>query len=122
MTTPGEKWTQAYIAAWRTNDPAKIGALFTEDAIYLTSPDADPRVGRDAIVDGWLEDLDDPGTWSFDWWIVREDAEFVAIEGRTTYPSERDYLNLWIVRLAPDGRATAFTEWYMPRPHPVDDA
>lgn len=121
MTTPGEKWTQAYIQAWRTNDPARIGALFTDDAIYLTSPDADPRVGREAIVAGWLEDLDTPGTWSFDWWIVREDAEFIAIEGRTTYPAERDYLNLWIVRLAADGRATAFTEWYMPRPHRTDE-
>lgn len=117
MTSAGEKWTEAYIEAWRSNDPEQIGALFTDDARYLTSPDAEPRVGRDAIVAGWLDDLDDPGSWSFDWWIVQEDAGFVAVEGRTKYPSERDYLNLWIVRLDAEGRATAFTEWYMPRPH-----
>ncbi len=117
MTTPGEKWTAAYVDAWRSNDRDQIGSLFSEDAIYLTSPDAEPRVGRADIVAGWLEDLDEPGTWSFDWWIVHEDDGFVAIEGRTKYPAERDYVNLWIVRLDADGRATAFTEWYMPRPH-----
>ncbi|PCE15469.1 hypothetical protein AUC47_11245 [Microbacterium sp. SZ1] len=117
MTSAGEKWTEAYIEAWRSNDPEQIGALFAVDARYLTSPDAEPRVGREAIVAGWLDDLDDPGTWSFEWWIVREDADFVAVEGRTKYPSERDYLNLWIVRLDAEGRATEFTEWFMPRSH-----
>lgn len=117
MTTAGEKWTAAYVEAWTSNDPAQIAALFSEDARYLTNPDSEPRVGRADIVAGWLEDLDDPDTWSFEWWIVREDAGFVVIEGRTKYPAERDYLNLWIVRLDDEGRATEFTEWYMPRPH-----
>ena len=117
MTSAGEKWTTAYVEAWKSNDPQQIAALFSEDAIYLTSPDAEPRVGRADIVAGWLEDLDEPDTWSFDWWIVREDAEFVVIEGRTKYPAERDYVNLWIVRLDAEGRATSFTEWYIPRPH-----
>ena len=117
MTTPAEKWTQAYVEAWTSNDAQQIGALFSEDARYLTSPDAEPRIGRAAIVAGWLEDLDEPGSWSFEWWIVREDDGFAAIEGRTRYPAERDYLNLWIVRLDAEGRATEFTEWYMPRPH-----
>ena len=63
-STPGADWVAGYIAAWESNDPAQIGALFTDDAVYLTSPDAEPRRGRDAIVAGWLEDLDEPGTWS----------------------------------------------------------
>ncbi len=117
MTTAGEKWTAAYVEAWTSNDPAQIAALFSEDARYLTNPGSEPRVGRADIVAGWLEDLDDPDTWSFEWWIVREDPGFVVIEGRTKYPAERDYLNLWIVRLDDEGRATEFTEWYMPRPH-----
>lgn len=117
MTSAGEKWTEAYIEAWRSNDPERIGALFTEDARYLTSPDSEPRVGRQAIVDGWLEDLDDPGTWTFEWSVLHEHDDFVAVQGRTEYPAERDYLNLWIIRLDAEGRATEFTEWYMPRPH-----
>lgn len=117
MTTAGEDWTGAYIEAWRSNDPERIGALFTHDARYLTSPDSEPRVGREAIVSGWIEDGDEPGSWTFEWEVLHEVGGFVVVQGRTEYPAERDYLNLWIIRLAPDGRATEFTEWYMPRPH-----
>lgn len=117
MTTAGENWTRAYIEAWRSNDRERIGALFTDDAHYLTSPDSQPRIGREAIVSGWLEDSDDPDTWTFEWEILYEVGDFVVVQGHTRYPAERDYLNLWIIRLAPDGRATEFTEWYMPRPH-----
>ena len=31
------------------------------------------------------------------------------------YPADKLYDNLWVIRLAPDGRATRFTEWYMER-------
>ncbi|WP_307377574.1 nuclear transport factor 2 family protein [Microbacterium sp. W4I20] len=117
MSSAGETWTEAYIEAWRSNDAQQIGALFAEDARYLTSPDSEPRVGRAAIVAGWLEDLDEPETWSFEWSIIHEDESLVLVEGRTKYPAERDYLNLWVVRLDAEGRATEFTEWYMPRPH-----
>jgi hypothetical protein len=38
------------------------------------------------------------------------------VQGRTDYRGDsRSYDNLWIIQLAGDGRATAFTEWYMPR-------
>ena len=40
----------------------------------------------------------------------------MIITGRTEYPAEKDYDNLWVIRLAPDGRASRFTEWYMTRP------
>lgn len=117
MATKGEEWVAQYVAAWKSNDPEQIGALFTDEAVYLTSPDSDARRGREAIVAGWLEDLDEPGTWTFDWNVIHEDDGFAVVQGRTEYPAERDYINLWIVRLADDGRATEFTEWYMPRPH-----
>ena len=31
-------WLNAYVEAWRTYDPAAIGALFTEDATYAYHP------------------------------------------------------------------------------------
>ncbi|MBO0980688.1 nuclear transport factor 2 family protein [Microbacterium sp. SD291] len=117
MTSRGEQWVEDYVQAWRSNDPDQIGALFSEDARYLTSPDAEPRVGREAIVGGWLEDLDEPGSWTFEWEVVKEHEGFVLVQGRTEYPDERDYLNLWVIRLDDTGRAAEFTEWYMPRPH-----
>ena len=117
MASAGEEWVAGYVAAWQSNDPDEIGALFTDDARYLTSPDSEPRIGRNAIVTGWLADRDEAGSWAFTWHIVHEDEGFVVVQGRTDYPAERDYLNLWIIRLAGDGRATEYTEWYMPRSH-----
>jgi ketosteroid isomerase-like protein len=117
MASAGAEWVAGYVAAWESNDPDQIGALFSDDAVYLTAPDADPWRGRDAIVAGWLEHLDEPDTWAFDWRVVHEDEGFVVVQGRTEYRADKDYLNLWIIRLDADGRATEFTEWYMPRPH-----
>lgn len=117
MASAGADWVAQYVAAWESNDPEQIGALFSDDAAYLTAPDAEPRRGREQIVAGWLEDRDEPGTWSFDWKILHEDEGFVVVQGRTEYPAEKDYLNLWIIQLDADGRATEYTEWYMPRPH-----
>jgi ketosteroid isomerase-like protein len=113
----GAEWGAAYVRAWETNDPADIGALFTDDAVYEYRPD-DPEAahGRDAIVASWLESRDEPGTWAFDWRLLVDTPELVIITGRTEYPAEKDYDNLWVIRLAPDGRATHFTEWYMARP------
>ena len=117
MVSAGADWVAGYVAAWESNDPEQIGALFSDDAVYLTSPDAEPRRGREQIVAGWLEDFDEPDTWAFDWRLVHEDEGFVVVQGRTEYRADKDYLNLWIIRLDADGRATEFTEWYMPRPH-----
>ncbi|GAA1778268.1 YybH family protein [Agromyces lapidis] len=110
-------WIAGYLRAWTSNAPDDIGALFTDDAVYLTAPDAEPRRGRAAIVAGWVEDADTPGEWSFDWHVVHEASDLAVVQGRTEYPAERDYLNLWVIRFAPDGRAGEFTEWYMPRDH-----
>lgn len=110
-------WVDGYLRAWRSNEPAEIGALFTDDAVYLTAPDAEPRRGRAAIIAGWVDDADAPGEWSFEWHLVHEASDLAIVQGRTAYPAERDYLNLWVIRFAPDGRASVFTEWYMPRPH-----
>ena len=80
MASKGAEWVAGYVAAWESNDPEQIGALFTDDAVYLTAPDVEPRRGREAIVAGWLEDLDEPGTWSFDWKIVDEHDDFVVVQ------------------------------------------
>ena len=31
-------WVDNYVEAWRTYDPAQIGDLFSEDALYYYSP------------------------------------------------------------------------------------
>ncbi len=111
-------WMAGYIRAWDSNDPDDIRALFTPDASYRTAPFDDPRVGADAIVEGWLEDRDEPGDHAFQWSLAGMDSESAFVQGETAYHATADapartYSNLWVIRFAPDGRASSFTEWYM---------
>ena len=118
MTTRAdvERWMDLYRAAWTSNAPDDVTALFTEDALYNTRPSgAEPWRGHAGIVVGWLEHSDEPGTWSFDWSIIGLDGDTAFVQGETYYEDEPDYDNLWVVRLADDGRAREFTEWFMVR-------
>ena len=46
-------WMDAYRDAWISNDPAEIGALFTDDAVYSIDAFAEPWRGREEIVRRW---------------------------------------------------------------------
>jgi SnoaL-like domain len=113
------RWTQGYVKAWGSNDPADIRALFTPDARYLTEPHAAAWVGRDEIVREWLDRKDEPGGYTFRWEILGMDGDLGFVRGWTTYRGEaptdppKEYGNLWVVRLAPDGRASEYTEWWV---------
>jgi uncharacterized protein (TIGR02246 family) len=107
-------WIDGYVRAWNSNDPAAIGALFTEDAAYHTEPYSQPWRGREEIVRRWLDRKDQPGDTEFRWHPVAVTPEVAVVEGTTTYRDPpRTYSNLWVIRLAPDGRCTQFTEWWM---------
>jgi len=110
------RWVEAYEHAWTSNDREDIEALFTEDARYFTSPYRKPWEGRDAIVEGWLGDRDEPGDWHFASEVLAIAGDLAFVQGRTEYLDDppRAYSNLWIIRLAGDGRASEFTEWWMP--------
>lgn len=117
MTDPIRQWMEKYIAAWTTNEPDDIRALFTEDAVYATRPyDPDAWRGRDQIVEKWIASADEPEDWRFEWSVLGTDGDLAFVQGRTTYLNDRpSYENLWVIRLGPDGRASAFTEWFMER-------
>lgn len=107
-------WIASYERAWRSNAAAEIGALFTDDALYLTAPFRDPWQGRQEIVDGWLDRKDEPGTWTFSWQPLVETPELAIATGVTAYDDPvQAYSNLWVIRLAEDGRCREFTEWWM---------
>lgn len=115
-----QSWLDRYLTAWQTNDPADIRALFTPTASYATSPlDPAPWTGVDAIVDGWLARRDEPRDWSFTGGPLALAGTMGFIEGRTTYTGGRVYANLWVVRLAADGRAESFVEWFVEPDEPL---
>lgn len=110
-----DRWVEAYRRAWESNDPGDIAALWTEDAAYYRRPDDDPVRGRDAIVAEWLEIADAAGETAFEYEVLAHGDGVGFVRGWTTYLTEppTEYSNLWVIRLAADGRAHEFTEWWM---------
>ncbi|MFC8681942.1 nuclear transport factor 2 family protein [Microbacterium ureisolvens] len=112
-----EDWIVRYIHAWGTNDPDDIRSLFTQDAEYRDGPSTPPWVGHDAIVAGWLDQKDDPGTWTFEHELTAVDGNVAIVRGWTSYPTatakSRHYDNLMVIRLTAAGRASSFTDWFV---------
>lgn len=118
-----ESWLVAYRQAWTTDDPGDVAALFTEDATYSPRPFSKPWQGREAIVAKWIERGDSQNPWRFDAEVLAVEGDTGVIQGLTTYPAHHDepehaYSNIWVIRLAPDGRARSFAEWWVQRPKP----
>jgi hypothetical protein len=114
-----QRWLDAYVDAWRTYDPASIGALFAEDAIYAYHPyDEGEEVlrGREAIVADWLEKRDEPGTWEASYRPLVIEGRRAVAEGTTSYTNGDFYWNLWTLRFDEQNRCAEFVEWFMVRP------
>jgi ketosteroid isomerase-like protein len=112
------EWVEGYRRAWDSNDPAEIGALFTDDALYFTEPYLEPWRGREAIVAGWLSRKDEPGDATFDWQPLLETGDVSILTGTTVYREPPiTYSNLWVIRHDADGRCREFTEWWMKHPN-----
>jgi ketosteroid isomerase-like protein len=112
-------WLNAYVEAWRTYDPAAIGALFTEDATYAYHPwngEDDLVRGRDAIVANWLEEQDKRGSWEAQYRPLMVEGERAVATGTTRYANGKFYWNLFVLRFGGDGRCAEFVEWYMTEP------
>jgi uncharacterized protein (TIGR02246 family) len=111
------RWIEAYRRAWNSNDPQDIGALFAEDARYVSEPFSEPWRGRAAIVKNWLGRKDAPGQTEFEWRLVATVDDLAIVQGTTTYlRPPATYSNLWLIRLDPTGQCTTFSEWWMRHP------
>ena len=118
-----QAWLDNYVEAWRTYDVAKIGNLFSEDALYCYSPfdEDNPVRGRAAIVASWLEAPNAPDTWEAHYAPVAIEGTVGVAQGRTRYlrpdsTVEREFDNIFVLHFDDVGRCTRFTEWYMQRP------
>jgi ketosteroid isomerase-like protein len=116
-------WLTGYVEAWRSGDPATIGALFTEDAVYSFRAGDEVVEGREAIVRAWLEE-DEEGSWEAYYEPLAIDDEIHVAIGTTKYFDEgglpRDeYSNIFVCRFDDAGRCSGFTEWWMRGAGPV---
>jgi ketosteroid isomerase-like protein len=113
-----QKWLDDYISAWKSYDPAAIGALFTEDATYKYNPYDEPVRGREAIVANWLENRDKPNTYSAEYKPIAVDGHTAVANGRSHYFNEdgtplREFDNIFVMEFDNQGRCMAFCEWFM---------
>jgi ketosteroid isomerase-like protein len=120
------RWLAGYEAAWRAPGAGDLADLFTGDATYLKSPYEQPLTGLDAIKRMWEEEREGPDE------VFTLVTDILAVDGRTAVvraevcygdPPGREYRDLWVIRLAGDGRCTWFEEWpYWPgRPYTAPD-
>jgi ketosteroid isomerase-like protein len=106
-------WVDAYERAWRSPGVNGLDELFTEDATYSTAPFAQPFRGLAAIRRMWEAERSPGERFAMRAEVVAVDGDVgvVRVEVRYERPRRQLYRDLWIVRLAPDGRCRAFEEW-----------
>jgi hypothetical protein len=107
-------WIKGYEAAWRTPGTQALRGLFSDDATYRTAPFEPPFQGLAAIEEMWESERDGPDE------AFEMDFELVAVEGEVAVarvdvrygdPATLRYLDLWVIRLGPDGHCREFEEW-----------
>jgi ketosteroid isomerase-like protein len=115
-------WLNAYSDAWRTYDPHAIGALFSEDAVYIASPFEEPVRGRAGIVSSWLEQPDQADTYESHYEPLVVEGDRAVANGRSRYfdgpggPLKSEWDNIFVLRFDADGRCVEYREWYNKRP------
>ena len=128
-----DRWLSAYVEAWKTYDPERIAALFSEDVTYRYHPYDAPVRGRDAVLASWLgqggdagaSTRDEPGTYDARYRAIAVDGEVAVATGTTQYssvpgaPPSRLFDNCFVMRFDTSGRCREFTEWFMERPDPT---
>jgi ketosteroid isomerase-like protein len=121
------RWLASYEAAWRTAGTEDLAGLFTSDAVYLQSPYEQPVAGLDAIKRMWEDEREGPDeVFALATDVLAVDGPTAVVRAEVQYgdPLRQEYRDLWVIRLAEDGRCTWFEEWpYWPgRPYaPHDD-
>ena len=107
-------WLERYFAAWATNDPVEVGALFSEDAVYSFGPFSGEARGREEIVRRWVLGGVQPGleTW-FEPLAVHGErgmahwrVSFEEGQGRTQMDG------ILVCDFDAQGRCTLHREWY----------
>ena len=117
-------WLERYIAAWRSGEADEIGDLFSEDVTYSQTGGQTVIVGREAVVEDWLEAAYEPDlSWEAAYEpLAIEDRTYVGV-GSTRYVREdgvrEDFSNIFVCRFDDAGQCCEFSEWWMRAPGPV---
>lgn len=109
-----QHWVGLYEALWRTAGTDRLGELFSPDATYRPSPWAEGFSGLDEIARFWEDEragADEEFTMASGVVAVDGDVAVVRVSVRYGAPEAGRWLDLWVLRFAPDGRCSSFEEW-----------
>jgi ketosteroid isomerase-like protein len=116
-------WLDRYVEAWKSRDPDRVSALFTEEAVYRYRPYPGGRTleGKTAIVQGWLAHSDGPDDWEASYEVFTVDGDRAVAVGTTRYFGSDEvpddvFHNCFLLRFGADGRCAEFTEYWMLEP------
>jgi ketosteroid isomerase-like protein len=117
-------WLERYLQAWRSNDPASIGELFSEDVTYSQDGGQSSIEGREAVVRDWLEAAYEPdASWEASYEPLAIEEQVHVAVGSTRYLRadgvREDFSNIFVIRFDDDGRCRDLREWWMRAPSPV---
>ena len=116
-----DRWMEAYKAAWISNVPSEVAALFTEDAVYAVSPFAESWTGRDEIVRRWVAGIRQDVEMTYEVLSVQGDQTIIhwhVFTRNVGDPVRVEYDGVLVVHFAPDGRCSEHREWYFRRELP----
>ena len=116
-----ERWMEAYRAAWISNVPGEVEALFTEDAVYTVSPFAEPWIGREQIVRRWVAGIRQDVEITYEVLSINGDQAIIhwhVFTRNVGDPVRVEYDGVLVLRFVPDGRCSEHREWYFRRELP----
>lgn len=116
-----QRWLERYVEAWQANDRDLIADLFSDEVSYRYHPYDEPVVGRDKLVDSWLESPDDPDSWEAEYWPYALEGDRLVAIGKSRYNATdqhpaRTYYNAFLIEFDDKGRCREFTEYYLREP------
>jgi hypothetical protein len=88
-----QAWLDRYIAAWRANERDLIRDLFSEDVAYSYRPwegSENTVRGREALVDDWLKEPDQPDGWDAKYEPYAVDGDRAVATGWSRYAATGD--------------------------------
>jgi ketosteroid isomerase-like protein len=118
-------WIAGYERAWRSPGTDALAGLFTEDATYSTAPYENPHRGLAAIGEMWeAERLGSGEDFEMSSEIVAAEGDtgVVRVEVQYRAPKDKEYRDLWIVRLSGAALCSHFEEWPFWPPDQEGDA
>jgi len=107
-------WIAGYERAWRAAGTDELAELFTGDATYSTAPYESPHRGLAAIGEMWEAERlgpDEEFEMTSEILAVEGDTGVARIEVRYHAPKNKEYRDLWVVRLNDAGLCFHFEEW-----------